>query len=149
MDPTEKEFRERLDSMVRDEEMPSHIKPETVGKREAYYLILKRQRIISDIELLNHMYGAVQAIGNLDIDIIDRYQAVRRKATKTIQKCNELLDATGRGVDSGSEKSNESPRETIPNKTSKRDNALGQESLMSPFKNKGKGPITPIGGIGV
>ena len=43
MDPTENEFRERLDSMVRDEEVPSHIKPETVGKREAYYLILKRQ----------------------------------------------------------------------------------------------------------
>ena len=82
-------------------------------------------------------------------DIIDRYQAVRRKATKTIQKCNELLDATGSEVDSGSEKSNESPRETIPNKTSKRDNALGQERLMSPFKNKGKGPITPIGGFGV
>ena len=52
------------------------------------------------------MYGAVQAIGNLDIDIIDRYQAVKRKATKTTQKCNELLDTTGRGVDSGSEKSN-------------------------------------------
>ena len=30
------------------------------------------------------MYGAVQAIGNLDIDIIDRYQVVKRKATKTI-----------------------------------------------------------------
>ena len=48
------------------------------------------------------MYGAVQAIGNLDIDTIDRYQAVKRKATKIIQKCNELLDTTGRGVDSGS-----------------------------------------------
>ena len=46
------------------------------------------------------MYGAVQAIGNLDIDIIDRYQAVKSKATKTIQKCNELLGATGRGGDS-------------------------------------------------
>ena len=44
------------------------------------------------------MYGAVQTIGNLDIDIIDRYQAVERKATKTIQKCNELLNATGRGM---------------------------------------------------
>ena len=87
MDPTEKEFRERLDSMERDEEVPSHIKPKTVGKRETYYLILKRRRIISDIELLNHMYGAVQAIGNLDMDIIDRYQAVKRKATTTIQKC--------------------------------------------------------------
>ena len=149
IDPTEKEFRERLDSMERDEEVPSHIKPETVGKREMYYLILKRWRIISDIELLNHMYGAVQAIGNLDIDIIDRYQAVKRKATKTIQKCNELLDRTGRGVDNGSEKYDESPRETIPNKTPKRDNTLGQESLMSSSKNSGKGPIAPIGGYGV
>ena len=95
------------------------------------------------------MYGAVQAIGNLDIDIIDRYQAVKRKATKTIQKCNELLNATGRGIDNGSEKSNESQRETIPNKTPKRDNTLGQESLMSPSKNKGKGPIVPRGGFGV
>ena len=135
--------------MERDEEVPSHVKPETVGKREMYYLILQRWRIISDIELLNHMYGAVQAIGNLDMDIIDRYQAVKRKATKTIQKCNELLDATGRGGDSGSEKSSGSPRETIPNKTPKRDNALGQESLMSPFKNKGKAPIMTIGGFSV
>ena len=95
------------------------------------------------------MYGAVQAIGNLDIDTIDRYQAVKRKATKTIQKCNELLDTTGREVDSGSEKSNGSPRETVPKKTPKRDNGLGQESLMSPSKNKGKGPIAPIGGFGV
>ena len=149
MDPTEKEFRERLDSMERDEEVPTHIKPETVGKREMYYLILKRQGIISDIELLNHMYGAVQAVGNLNMHIIDRYQAVKRKAAKTIQKCNELLDATERGGDSGSEKFNESPGETISNKTPKRDNALGQESLMSPFKNKGKGPIMPIGGFGV
>ena len=95
------------------------------------------------------MYGAVQAIGNLDIDTIDRYQAVKRKATKTIQKCDELLDTTGRGVDSGSEKSYGSPKETIPKKTPKRDNGLGQESLMSPSKNKGKGPIALIGGFGV
>ena len=124
MDPTEKEFRERLGSMERDEEVPSYIKPETVGKREVYYLTLKRQRIISDIELLNHMYGAVQAIGNLDIDIIDRYQAVKRKATKTIQKCNELLNATGKGIENGSEKSSESPWKIIPNKTQRRDNTL-------------------------
>ena len=95
------------------------------------------------------MYGAVQAIGNLDIDTIDRYQAVKRKATKTIQKCNELLDTTGRGVNSGFDKSSGSPRETIPKKTPKRDNGLGQESLMSPSKNKGKGPIMLIGGFGV
>ena len=95
------------------------------------------------------MYGAVQAIGNLDIDVIDRYQAVKRKATKTIQKCNELLNATGRGIDNGSEKSNESPRETIPNETPKRGNTLGQESLMSSSKNKGKSPVAPRGGFGV
>ena len=70
------------------------------------------------------MYGAVQAIGNLDIDIIDRYQAVKRKATKTIQKCNELLNVTGRGIDNGSEKVSESAWEIIPNKTPKRDNMI-------------------------
>ena len=59
------------------------------------------------------------------------------------------MDATGRRGDSSSENSNESPRETIPNKTSKRDKALDQESLMSSFKNKGKGPITPIRGFSV
>ena len=82
------------------------------------------------------MYGAVQAIGNLDIDIIDRYQAVKRKATKTIQKCNELLNATGKGIDNGSEMSSESPWEIIPNKTPKRDNTLSQESLIPSFENK-------------
>ena len=94
------------------------------------------------------MYGAVQAIGNLDIDIIDRYQAVKRKATKTIQKCNELLNGTGRGIDNGSEKSSESPWEIIPNKTPKRENTLSQESLISSPENKGKGPIAPRGGFG-
>ena len=116
--------------------------------REAYYLTLKRQRIISDIELLNHMYGAVQAIWNLDIDIIDRCQAVKRKATKPIQKCNELLNATGKGMDNGSEKSSESPWEIIPNKTPKRDNALSQESSIPPSENKEKGPIAPRVGFG-
>ena len=95
------------------------------------------------------MYGAVQAIGNLDIDIIDGYQAVKRKATKTIQKCNELLNATGRGIDNGSEKSSESPWEIIPNKTPKMDNTLSQESLISSSENKGKGPTAPRGGFGV
>ena len=59
MDPTEREFRERLSSMEWDEEVPSYIKPEIIGKKEIYYMTLKRQRVISDIELLNHMYGAV------------------------------------------------------------------------------------------
>ena len=42
MDLTEREFRERLGSMERDEEVPTYIKPETIGKREVYYLTLKR-----------------------------------------------------------------------------------------------------------
>ena len=149
MDPTEKEFQERLGSMERDEEVPSYIKSETVGKREVYYLTLKMQRIISNIEILNHMYGAVQAIGNLDIDIIDRYQAVKRKATQTIQKCNELLNATGKGINNGSEKSSESPWEIKPNETPRRDNTLSQERLIHPFDNKEKSPIASRGGFGM
>ena len=43
------------------------------------------------------MYRAVQSIGNLEIDTIDRYQAIKRKATKTIQKCNELLRCNRKG----------------------------------------------------
>ena len=55
------------------------------------------------------MYGAVQAIGNLDVDTMDRYQAVKRKATKTIQKCNELLSTTKKETDSSLEKIKWSP----------------------------------------
>ena len=95
------------------------------------------------------MYGAVQAIGNLDIDIIDRYQAVKRKATKTIQKCNELLNATEKGIENGSEQSSEFPWETIPNKTPRRDNTLSQEGLIPPFENKEKSPIAPRGELGI
>ena len=129
--------------------MPSYIKPETVGKREVYYLTLKRQRVISDIELLNHMYGAVQAIGHLDIDIIDRYQAVKRKVTKTIQKCNELLNATGKGIEDGSEQSSESPWEIIPDKMPRKDNISPQEREISPSDSKEKSPIVPKGGFGI
>ena len=39
------------------------------------------------------MYGTVQAMGNLDVDTMDMYQAAKRKGTKIIQKCNELLGA--------------------------------------------------------
>ena len=39
------------------------------------------------------MYGAIQAIGNLDVDTMDRYQIARRKGTRIIQRCYELLDA--------------------------------------------------------
>ena len=95
------------------------------------------------------MYGVVQAVGNLDVDTIDRYQAVKRKATRTIQKYNELLNTTGRGIDSSFEKSNESPEVKVPKKTPKRDNGLGQDSLVSLPNNKRKGPLTPIGGFGI
>ena len=64
MDPTEREFRERLGSMEQDEEMPSYIKPKTMGKKEVYYLTLKRWRIMSDIELLNRMLNHMYSTGN-------------------------------------------------------------------------------------
>ena len=60
-----------------------------------------------------------------------------------------MLNATGKGIDNGSEKSSESPWEIIPNKTPKRDNTLSQESLIPPSENKGKAPIAPRGGFGV
>ena len=66
------------------------------------------------------MYGAVQAIGNIDTDTMDRYQAVQRKATKTIQKCNELLSATKKETDSNPEKTNGPPAEKVPRKTPKK-----------------------------
>ena len=93
MDPMEKEFRERLDSMERDDEVPTSIDPRTISEKDFYYLLIKRYRTVSDIELLNHMYGAVQAIGNLDVDTIDRYQAAKRKGTKIIRKCNEYPES--------------------------------------------------------
>ena len=68
MDPTKKEFRERLKNMEQNKEIPPYIKPKVIGKREINYLILKRKRVISGVETLNHMYGAVQALGNLDVD---------------------------------------------------------------------------------
>ena len=60
MDPTKREFRERLKNMEQDKEIPAYLKPEVIEKKEMSYLILKRKRVISDIETLNHMYGAVK-----------------------------------------------------------------------------------------
>ena len=40
---------------------------------------------MSDVETLNHMYGTVQAMGNLAVDTMDRYQAAKRKGTKITQ----------------------------------------------------------------
>ena len=51
------------------------------------------------------MYGAIQALGSLDIDIVGRHQTVKKKATKIIQKCNELLGSAERGVGPDPEKS--------------------------------------------
>ena len=46
MDPTEIEFRERLDSMERDDEVPTYIDPDTISERDFYYLFIKRCRTI-------------------------------------------------------------------------------------------------------
>ena len=129
MDPTEREFSERLDNMERDDEVPIYIDPETISEKDFYYLLIKRHRTVSDIELLNHMYGAVQAIGTLDADTMDRYQAAKRKGTKIIQKCNELLDAMKKESDNSSQELKESPTDDIPKKLSKKDGTVNQESL--------------------
>ena len=57
MDPTEKEFRERLKNMEQDKEIPAYITSDVIGKKELNYLVLKRKRVISDIETLNHIMG--------------------------------------------------------------------------------------------
>ena len=104
IDLTEREFRERLDSMERDDEVPTYIDLETISGRDFYYLLIKRHRTVSDIELLNHMYGALQAIGNLDVDTMDRYQVGKRKGTRIIQKCKELLDVVKKNTNNSSQK---------------------------------------------
>ena len=129
MDPTEREFRERLDSMEKEDEVPTCIDPETISERHFYYLLIKRHRTVSDIELLNHMYGAVQAIGNLNVDTMDRYQVAKRKGTRIIQKCNELIDAVKKETDDSSQESNKSPTDYIPKKLPKKDSTANQESL--------------------
>ena len=60
-----------------------------------------------------------------------------------------MLNATGKGIENGSEQSSESPWEIIPNKTPRRDNTLSQEALIPPFENKEKSPIAPRGGFGM
>ena len=136
MDPMEKEFRERLDSMERDNKVPISIDPKTISEKDFYYLPIKRHRTVSDIELLNHMYGAVQAIGNLDVDTMDRYQTAKRKGTKIIQKCNELLDTIKKETDNSSQEPNDSSTEDIPKKLSKEDNIVNQEGLRSGSDNQ-------------
>ena len=136
MNPTEKEFREKLDSMERDDKVPTRIDPKTISEKDFYYLLIKRRRTVSDIELLNHMYGSEQAIGNLDADTMDRYQAAKRKGTKIIQKCNKLLDAIEKEADNSSQEPKNSSTEDIPKKLSKEDNIVYQESLESGFDNQ-------------
>ena len=127
MDPTEREFREKLDSMERDDEVPTYIDPETISERDFHYLLIKRT--VSDIKLLNYMYGAAQAIGNLDMDTMDRYQVAKRKGTRIIQRCNELLDAVKKKTNNSSQESKESPTDDTPKKLPKKDNTANQESL--------------------
>ena len=115
--------------MEKDDEVPTCIDPETISEKDFYYLLIKRCRTISDMELLNHMYGAVQPIGNLDADTIDRYWAAKRKGTKIIQKCNELLDAMKKETDNSSQELKESSTDDIPKRLSKEDSIVSQESL--------------------
>ena len=51
---------------------------------------------------------------------MDRYQAVKRKGTRIIQKCNELLNAMKKETDSSPEKLNGPPTEKIPKKSPKK-----------------------------
>ena len=98
MDPTEREFRERLDSMERDDEVPTYIDPETISERDFYYLLSKRCRTVSDIELLNHMYRAVKAIGNLEMDTMDRYQVAKMVLRKyVLGKMRLVLNMVDKG----------------------------------------------------
>ena len=115
--------------MERDDEVPTCIDPKTISEKDFYYLLIKRCRTVSDIELLNHMYGAVQAIGNLDADTMERYQAAKRKGTKIIQECNELLYAMKKETDNRSQELKESSTNDIPKKLSKEDSIVNQESL--------------------
>ena len=136
INPTEREFGERLDSMERDDEVPTYIDPETISERDFYYLLIKRCRTVSDIELLNHIYGAVQAIGNLDVDTKDRYQAAKRKGTRIIQKCNELLDAMKKKTDSSPEKLKGLSVEKMLKKSSKKDSMADHEGSVLPSSSK-------------
>ena len=81
------------------------------------------------------MYGAVQAIGNLDVDTMDRYQVAKRKGTRIIQKCNELLDTMKKKTDSSSEKLKGLSVEKMPIKSSKKDSMAGQEGSVLPFSS--------------
>ena len=42
MSSTEIEFRERLNSMENDDDVPAHVDPKTIDEKEFYYLLIKR-----------------------------------------------------------------------------------------------------------
>ena len=67
---------------------------------------------------------------------MDRYQAAKRKGTKIIQKCNELLDTIEKETDNSSQELKNSSTEDIPKKLSKEDNIVNQEGLRSGFDNQ-------------
>ena len=139
MSSTEIEFKERLDSMENDDEVPAHLDPKTIDEREFYYLLIKRNRTVSDVETLNHMYSAVQATGNFDVDTMDRYQAAKKKRTKIIQKCNELLDALEAQVSFGEPKG--SPEEEVPRESPKKEETT-EKKVVVPTPKSGS-QMTP------
>ena len=67
-------------------------------------------------------------MGNLDVDTMDRYQAAKRKGTKIIQKCNELLDALKAQVSFGEPKG--SPKEEVPRETPKKGESTEKKVVM-------------------
>ena len=125
--------------MENDDEVPAHLDPKTTDEREFYYLLIKRNRTVSDVETLNHMYGAVQAMGNLDVDTMDRYQAAKRKGTKIIQKCNELLDALKAQVSFGEPKV--SPKEEVPRESPQKKETTEKKVVVPTLK--GDSQMTP------
>ena len=137
MSSTEIEFRERLDSMENDDEVPAHLDPKTIDERELYYLCIKRNRTVSDVETSNHMYGTVQVMGNLDVDTMDRYQAAKRKGTKIIQKCNALLDVLK--VQASPSEPKVSPNEEVLKESSKKEETTEKKVVVptpkSPTRN--------------
>ena len=133
MSSTEIEFRERIDSMENDDEVPAHLSPKTINEREFYCLLMKRNRTVSDVETLNHMYGTVQAMGNLDVNTMDRYQMAKRKRTKIIQKCNELLDVLKVQVSTSEPKG--SPKKEVPRKKHKKEETMEKKVVVSTPKS--------------
>ena len=133
MSSTEIEFRERIDSMENDDEVPAHFSTKTINEREFYYLLMKRNRTVSDVETLNHMYGAVQAMENLEVDTMDRYQVAKRKETKIIQKCNELLDVLKVQISPSEPKG--SPKEEVPRETPKEEETMEKKVVVSTPKS--------------